>query len=123
MRRLRPLIPVLLCLLTALAAVASATSRADVVVHCPNGQTSLHHVTFDTTTISGLDLLQRSDPTVETGAGGAVCRIDGVGCPPTECFCHCTGNGPCQFWSYWRWANGGWTSSTQGAGSATVADR
>ena len=120
MRRLRWLVPTLICLLLSGVAWASATSAgADLVVRLNEGQAITRHVTFDGS-LSGLALLERSGLRVTT-SNGAVCAIEGVGCAAADCFCQCRGTGSCQYWAYWRWTGAGWTMSSQGAGQTTVA--
>ena len=121
-RRLRFVLPLLLALLTVGAAAAALTLHsADVVVHFPNSQVAIRHVTFDNS-LSGLGLLEASGLRVETTSTGAVCRIQGVGCPTSDCFCQCTGSGPCRYWAYWRWDGAQWQASLVGAGQATVTN-
>lgn len=120
MRRLRLIIPLLIALLTVATAAAALTlNSADVIVNFPNSQVTARHVTFDNTT-NGLDLLKASGLRVETTTAGAVCRIDDVGCPASDCFCQCTGSGPCRFWAYWRWDGAQWQPSPLGAGQTNV---
>lgn len=124
MRRLRFVLPLFLCLALAAVALATATAGADVIVHLPNGNTLFRHVTFDTPTIDAVQELQRTGLRVETsgaGKGTAVCRIEGVGCPSTDCFCACNG-GACNYWAFWRSQNGQWSLSNEGAGAALVAN-
>ncbi|MFN8473058.1 MAG: prenyltransferase/squalene oxidase repeat-containing protein [Anaerolineae bacterium] len=125
MRRLRFVLPVLLCLATAAVALATVSSGADVVVHFPNGRTIFRHTTFDTPSIDAVQELQRAGLTIETngtGAQTAVCSIEGVGCPSSDCFCACKGSGACNYWAYWRSENGQWNPSNQGAGAVAVTN-
>mgnify|MGYP000953601184 CR=1 FL=1 len=124
MRRLRFVVPLLLCLALATVALATVTAGADVIVHLPNGNTIFRRTTFDTPTISAVEELQRSGLLVETSGSGkqtTVCRIEGVGCPSSDCFCACHG-GACNYWAFWRFQNGQWSLSNEGAGTATVAN-
>lgn len=124
MRRLRFVVPLLLCLALATVALATVTAGADVIVHLPNGNTIFRRTTFDTPTISAVEELQRSGLLVETSGSGkqtTVCRIEGVGCPSSDCFCACQG-GACNYWAFWRFQNGQWSLSNEGAGTATVAN-
>ena len=68
--------------------------------------------------ITGLDALLQSGLKVETKEyswGKAVCSIEGVGCPATDCFC-----GGSTFWNYEYWDGNQWQSHSTGASDYTV---
>ena len=97
---------------------ASDDNRAALVVDFGNGQVATRCVGFSEETISGFDLLQRSGLPVEVdfqSGGAAVCRIDGQGCPPDDCFCACRGGGDCLYWAYWHQNDGVWGYSSAGS--------
>jgi Prenyltransferase and squalene oxidase repeat len=76
-------------------------------------------VNFAGSGISGLDLLQRSGLRVETATnptqGTAVCKIEDVGDPSTDCF----GSMP-NYWSYWQLGENGWEYSVVGVEQSQV---
>jgi len=69
--------------------------------------------------ITGLDALLQSGLDIVTNdyGGGfiAVCSIEGVGCPATDCFC-----GGSTFWNYEYWDGNQWQSHSSGASGYTV---
>ncbi|HXF60031.1 MAG TPA: hypothetical protein VNK95_00360, partial [Caldilineaceae bacterium] len=78
----------------------------------------VRHVQF-ADVISGLAALQLSGLEVvsrETAFGPAVCSIEGVGCPASDCFC-----GGDRFWNYSYWDGAGWQSYSVGAGSSVIS--
>ncbi len=100
------------------AAAQDEPHYVDLVVDLGNGQVITRRVTFTTPTISGLEALQRSGLDLEIATysfGSAICAIEGVGCPATNCFCN-----PNQYWSYHYW-DGGWQSYMVGASSSVLA--
>ena len=119
-RRLLLLVVLLLVLVGAgLAAVQLGQARARLLVQFPDGRVENRAVTFRNT-ISGLELLQRSGLTVvtsKTDFGTAVCSIEGVGCPATNCFCD-----KANFWGYYHWTGQGWAMSDVGADQASVVN-
>ena len=120
---------ILLLLMTGLVlasqTLAQTTNRAALVVSSGEGQVETACVEFTEPEITGLEVLQRAGMDVEAqvqGLGAAVCRIDGTGCPGDNCFCQCTGGGPCLFWNYWHLVNGQWQFSQVGSGIYPVQD-
>lgn len=124
----------LLLLLTLLfsAAPAAATGEgpvgapndelntADIVVDLGDGRTIVRRVAFPEATISGLQALQRSGlnlTTADFSFGTAVCAIEGVGCPATNCFCNAT-----TFWGYQFWDGDDWQGYMVGASASTISD-
>jgi hypothetical protein len=106
-------------------AVAQEENRAGLVIVYGDGHVEQQCVAFAEESITGYDLLQRSDLplSIEAGAiGPTVCRIGNEGCsyPQESCFCRCQGN-PCVYWSYWRLqGNGAWRYQSLGAGNTEV---
>jgi hypothetical protein len=93
---------------------------ADVVVDFGDGRTITRRVTFTSTTISGLQALQSTGlqlTTVDFSFGTAVCAIEGVGCPATNCFCNAN-----QFWGYQFWDGAAWHGYMTGAGNSSVGN-
>lgn len=122
---------ILLCALLLLPATASAapahvlgpddgSNVADVVVDFGDGRTITRRVTFAAPTITGLQALQSSGlqlTTVDYSFGTAICAIEGVGCPATNCFCDAN-----KFWGYKFWDGAAWQGYMVGAGSSTIAN-
>lgn len=105
--------------LTFAGSFSNTPNHADVVVDLGNGRTLFRRVAFTETNISGLEALQRTGLNLEVanfGFGSAVCSIEGVGCPATNCFCD-----PNRFWGYYFW-DGAWQFYSVGAGSSTLTD-
>ncbi len=101
---------------------AQADGRAGLVVVGEDGAVTTTCVSFPETEISGYELLSRSGLAVTSsvsGAGTAVCAIEGVGCPADDCFCACQG-GDCAYWSYWLADGGEWQYARAGAGQVPV---
>jgi len=107
------------------SAVARAqdSNQAGLVVRFGDGSYITRCITFSEPSISGLDVLERSDLAV-VAAGWAVCDIEGhSGCPAENCFCQCPGGGgACLYWSYWHLVDGSWVYSTVGSGGHDVHD-
>ena len=78
-------------------------------------------ISFTESSISGLDLLERSGLDVQTATnpnqGTAVCKIGEVGSPSSDCF----GSMP-NYWSYWQMRANGWDYSVKGADQSLVTD-
>lgn len=101
---------------------AQEDKRAGLVVRFDDGRVETRCISFAEEQITGYELLRRAalDMEVEeAGAGVTVCRIDGVGCPSSNCFCQCQGD-PCEYWSYWHLQNGEWRYSVSGAATYEV---
>jgi hypothetical protein len=101
-------------------APADGSNAADVVVDLGDGRTLIRRVTFDEPNISGLQALQRSGlalTTVDFSFGTAVCAIEGVGCPASNCFCN-----PDQFWGYQFWDGAAWQGYMTGPGGSSIGD-
>lgn len=98
---------------------ASGNNRVGLVIDYGDGEVVTKCVSFVEESITGHQALQRAGLPVETdfqAGGAAVCRIDGRGCPSSDCFCACRGGGDCKYWSYWHFTNGMWGYSSIGAG-------
>ena len=111
--------------LTLLLAAVQEPNRAALVVRFDDERVETRCVAFDEPALSGYELLQRSGLPLtvdEAGLGISVCRVDGVGCPSTNCFCQCQGE-PCVYWSYWHQVEGEWRYSAAGAAAYQVSDR
>ena len=97
--------------------------QAGLIVMGEGGSVTTYCVTFTEPELTGLSLLERAGAalTVRSGGGGtAICGIDGLGCPATDCFCRCK-TAPCQYWSYFhREADGAWRYSARGADSWSI---
>lgn len=90
----------------------NGTATADVVIDFDDGRVAVHRIAFDEGP-TGEALLRSAGVGAELN-GGAVCRIGGVGCPLSNCFC-----GP--YWAYhWRADDGGWTYASTGPAGRTL---
>ena len=97
------------------------SSRAALVVDLGDGTQQTACVSFTGEEISGIDLLTQSglEFEVDTSSGSAaVCSIEGVGCPATDCFCQCNGGENCTFWGYSHQKEGEWVQYEVGASEA-----
>jgi hypothetical protein len=94
---------------------ARQPNRVGLVVVHGDGSTSTRCIEFNESEISGYDVLQRSGLKIvaaqDSGAGAAVCAIDGEGCPKGSCL---TCDMP-NYWSYWHLEGSAWTYSPVGA--------
>lgn len=94
--------------------------RAGLIVVHGDGSVASGCVTFAEESVSGAELLRRSDLQVTltdyTGLGYGVCAIGAEGCPAgRDCFCQCRG-APCAYWVYsHRQPDGSWAISGIGA--------
>lgn len=120
----------LLALIVLVVAPASAVhaqmpNRAGIVVSFGENSVEAQCVTFpaDRDTISGYELLERSDfdfiPQSFGGMGAAICSIGDTGCPHDDCFCQCK-SATCTYWSYWQQKNGAWEYAGRGSSSSAV---
>ena len=114
----------ILSLLTGLAAPphrsqAQAPGTADVVVDFGDGRVRVDRVAVVSGS-TGLELLQRSDLELAL-SNGAVCSIDGVGCPASDCFCACQDLANCRFWGYHAGLeDGAWQAYEIGAAQSRI---
>jgi hypothetical protein len=98
-----------------------ANHRAGLVIYYRDDSIFTTCVSFTESSLTGLQLLERSDLTIETATdptkGTAVCKIDGVGSPSSDCF-----GGMPNYWSYWQMGANVWEYSVTGADQAKVTD-
>lgn len=100
---------------------AQSTHRAGLVIQFGDGTATTHCISFTEDTLSGFELLQRSElPVVASYAaqGAAVCKIGNDGCPADDCFCQ----SPPDYWSYWHLQNGAWVYAGNGSSTSTITD-
>jgi hypothetical protein len=124
-------LPISLILLVMLVTTAQAQTptphRAGLIVVHGDGQIVTACVAFEEETITGVDLLRRSELDVILGVYGGlgygVCAIDGEGCAEDkDCFCQCRSE-PCAYWVYsHQEPDGSWTISGVGAAGWQVTD-
>ena len=101
--------------------------RAGLVIRYGDGSVQTRCVSFSEPSITGEELLQRSDLAVtldyNAGMGGAVCSINNQGCafPLQDCFCKCTGI-TCEYWAYYHRTGDGWQYSQVGPSAYQVTD-
>lgn len=104
---------------------AQTPNQAGLVIVHGDDSVITRCVQFDAESISGYDLLERSGLELRmevSGMGPTICAIEQEGCAASEsCFCRCLSS-PCEYWSYWRQGEAGWSYSNMGAGQTTVAD-
>ena len=103
-------------------AQAGGQNRAVVVVDT-GGSVRAACVLFSENSISGAEALQRAGmaPVFQGygGLGGAVCSLNGVGCPSDGSCLTCQAP---SYWQYWRSNGGGFAYSSAGASSTQVTD-
>lgn len=106
-------------------AATGGPSRAVVVADSGTGVV-VRGIEFDSDSVSGVEALQLAGlaPVIEgfSGQGGAVCALQGVGCPSDGSCLTCDPRG--YYWAYHRApaGSGGYTYSRAGAGSTQVHD-
>jgi len=99
--------------------VCGITSMAGLVVEHSNGERIIRVVEFPGETITGIQLLERSDVEfvmTETSFGTAICSIDGEGQPQSDCF----GDPEGRFWGLNVLTENGWESSMVGVGDTIL---
>ncbi len=124
-RRLIVVLFLALTLATVLVSAAlagdSTTKQVGLVVAFPDGKPHLEIVTvpvaataFDVLEAASIDLASQ-----DTAYGPALCSINAVGCPATNCFCDAA-----HFWAYYHLnaATNQWASAAEGVGSYVPAD-
>jgi hypothetical protein len=101
--------------------IAPVNHRAGLVIFYGNDNLFTTCISFTESTITGLQLLERSGQVVQTATnpnqGTAVCKIGQVGDPSSDCF----GSMP-NYWSYWQLGANGWEYSVTGADKSPVTD-
>jgi hypothetical protein len=124
-RALLVLVALLLALGGVLSTAAQRPNGAGLVIRHGDGTLIYAYVQFDEDSISGLELLNRSGVDVTLapfgGLGGAVCSLNGEGCPSDNCFCH-SFSSPAYYWHYYVNDGGGWLVYPVGPSSRTVTD-
>lgn len=106
--------------LASLAFAADATTKqVGLVIAFPDGtrHTEVVTVPVGATTFEALQAAKIKLVSQTTGFGPAICAINNVGCPATNCFCN-----PKEFWAYYHLEGDTWTMAQEGAGSYTPAD-
>lgn len=100
---------------------AAPPGRAEILVDKGDGRVILRSLPWRAG-MKGQDLLRESGlPLVIQG--GAVCAIDGLGCPASDCFCACKGTRACRYWKYHQGdAAGRWREATVGPGEQTLPE-
>ncbi len=130
--RLRSPLYSALIVLTVLGFLASApaqAARGGIVVDLGNGQVLTECVHFGGPMITAFDLLQRSNLAFTFqnfgSLGAAICSVQSVGCqfPAQDCFCQCTGTGPCNFFAFFVEQNGQFVLSNVGVSSSVLHNK
>ncbi len=108
-----------LALAGAVSAADTGTKQVGVVIAFPDGARHTEVVTvpitataFDVLKTAKINLVSQT-----TSFGPAVCAINNVGCPATNCFCD-----PKQFWAYYHLTGNAWTVAAEGASSYVPAN-
>lgn len=124
-RRLIVILLVALALTTLLTGAALAadptTKQVGLVVAFPDAEPHLEIVTVPVAATT-FDILEAADidlASQNTQYGPALCSINQVGCPATDCFCDAV-----HFWAYYHLnaATKQWASAAEGAGSYVPAN-
>jgi hypothetical protein len=104
------------------SAEAGGQNRAVVIVDTGSSVRAAC-VLFSEDSISGAEALQRSgmNPIFQgySGLGGAVCSLNGVGCPSDGSCLTCQAP---SYWQYWRSSGGSFSYSGAGASGTSVTD-
>lgn len=100
-------------------AAEGATKRVGLVIAFPDGtrHTEVVTVPVGATTFEALQAAKIKLVSQTTGFGPAICAINNVGCPATNCFCN-----PKEFWAYYHLVGDTWTMAQEGAGSYVPPD-
>jgi hypothetical protein len=103
---------------------ANDYNRAGLVIDYGDGNVATFCVSFYEESITGMDVLERAGRRLELGfSGGAICAVDGVGCPGNDCWCECRDpSSGCIHWMYWHFLDGKWIYSSLGAAGYQVHD-
>ena len=97
------------------------TNRAGLVVLFEDDRIETYCISFNEESIRGYELLELSELELElehSSLGVAVCKIEDVGCPPSECLI-------CEkpkYWAYWHLVDDKWSYSTKGASDYDVSN-
>ena len=108
------------------AAPTARLNAAGLVIRHGDGSVLYFYVQFSESEITGTQLLERAgvsiDVTPYPGIGQAVCRIDGEGCPSSNCFCKSYAN-PSVYWRYHKLSQDGtWVTLPYGPDQRTIHD-
>ncbi|CAN5379438.1 hypothetical protein BH23CHL1_BH23CHL1_26390 [soil metagenome] len=124
----RPLLTIAALLLVLGAAVetaAQAPHTAGLVVRHGDGTIIYALVQFEEESITGTELLERSEIDVVMapygGMGVAVCSLDGEGCASDNCFCH-SYSSPSFYWHYYVQTGDDWSEHPLGPSSRHLSD-
>ncbi len=116
----------LLCwLLTATSPLLAQSDgpHAGLIIVIDENEVLTRCLSLENEQLTGVELLRRADiPVLFSGGSGsqAVCSLQEVGCPASDCFCECKGT-PCRYWVYYhRAAGGSWAYSAVGASGWTL---
>ncbi|MGA7669853.1 MAG: hypothetical protein WBW04_05490 [Nitrolancea sp.] len=106
------------------AAQPTQLNAAGLVINHGDGTVLYFYVQFSEPEITGAQLLERAgvsiDETPYAGIGEAICRIDGEGCPATNCFCKSFAN-PAVYWRYHKLGpDGNWVFLPSGPDARQV---
>jgi hypothetical protein len=99
----------------------ASTKQVGLVVGFPDGSQHLEIVTVPVTATT-FEVLQAGQIVLasqNTQYGPAICGINSVGCPATDCFCDAT-----HYWAYYHLNAAGpaWVMAAEGAGAYVPAD-
>jgi hypothetical protein len=101
--------------------IKPTSHQAGLVILYGDGSLYTTCVSFTESSLTGLELLERSGLAVQTATnpsqGTAVCKIGDVGSSSSDCF----GSMP-NYWSYWQMGANGWDYSVKGADQSPVTD-
>jgi len=100
------------------SAAEDASDQALIAIQFGPGEQIVREISF-TAPISGLAAIQMTGIPMEIADfawGKAVCSINGVGCPASDCFCDT------KFWSYEYWDGGAWQGYLVGAADSSIGD-
>ncbi|MCS7248874.1 MAG: hypothetical protein NZ840_11640, partial [Anaerolineales bacterium] len=98
----------------------TASNKVKIVVQFSGTDRLIREVEFSDSTITGLQALLNTGLDVVTkdmGWGIAVCSIEGVGCPASNCFCDLP-----NFWNYEYWDGSQWQAHGLGASATNRSD-
>lgn len=101
--------------------IGSGQYRAALIVRYGDGGVQTRCVAFDEEEIGGDELITRSGMDFAVDDAGAVCSINGEGCPSDDCFCECPFPN-CEYWAYYQWDGGSWIYSNVGPSFSKVRD-
>ena len=108
------------------ATPATHLNGAGLVIKHGDGRVLYFYIQFSEPQITGEQLLERSgvqlDETPYSSLGVGICRIDGEGCPSTDCFCKSYAV-PSVYWRYYSLNSvGSWVYRVTGPAGRVVHD-